>query len=141
MRNEIDERTSNVIADIPSDDYSRIIISGIEKIHDIIPKSGRTAYKYMPSNVKEEINKLSHFIIDNNSQFQSAYDEICNLRRCRSRKSVVSAAGEATFSTAGAGASTADTFFLSEEVVFFSAAGSFAEFASVFVQRISMMAI
>ena len=81
LRNEIDERTSNVIADIPSDDYSRIIISGIEKIHDIIPKSGRTAYKYMPSNVKEEINKLSHFIIDNNSQFQSAYDEICNLRR------------------------------------------------------------
>lgn len=81
LRNEIDERTSNVIADIPSDDYSRIIISGIEKIHDIIPKSGRTAYKYMPANVKEEINKLSHFIIDNNSQFKSTYDEICNLHR------------------------------------------------------------
>lgn len=81
LRNQIGERTSNIIADIPSDDYSRIIISGIEKIHDIIPKSGRTAYKYMPSNVKEEIDKLSHFIIDNNSQFKSTYDEICDLRR------------------------------------------------------------
>lgn len=81
LRNRIGEQTSNIIADIPSDDYSQIIISGIEKIHDIIPKSGRTAYKYMPANVKVEIDKLSHFIIDNNSQFKSTYDDICDYRR------------------------------------------------------------
>lgn len=81
LRNQIDEQNSNIISFIPSDEYSRIIISGIEKIHDIIPKSGRTAYKYMPANVKAEIDKLSHFIIDNNPQFKSEFDEICNIRR------------------------------------------------------------
>lgn len=81
LRNQIDEQNSNIISFIPSDEYSRTIISGIEKIRDIIPKSGRTAYKYMPANVKAEIDKLSHFIIDNNPQFKSEFDEIFKLRR------------------------------------------------------------
>ena len=69
------------LAEIPSDVYSRKIIAGIEHIHDIIPKKGRTAYKYMPAEVKKEIDILSHFIIDNNPDFRSTYEEICELRR------------------------------------------------------------
>lgn len=35
----------------------------------------------MPAEVKKEIDILSHFIIDNNPDFRSTYEEICELRR------------------------------------------------------------
>lgn len=81
LRSSIADYAANSLAEIPSDVYSRKIIAGIEHIHDIIPKKGRTAYKYMPAEVKEEIDILSHFIIDNNPDFRSTYEEICELRR------------------------------------------------------------
>ena len=81
LRSDIADYTASLLAEIPSDVYSRKIIAGIEHIHDIIPKKGRTAYKYMPAEVKEEIDILSHFIIDNNPDFRSTYEEICELRR------------------------------------------------------------
>ena len=81
LRSDIADYTASSLAEIPSDVYSRKIIAGIEHIHDIIPKKGRTAYKYMPAEVKEEIDILSHFIIDNNPDFRSTYEEICELRR------------------------------------------------------------
>lgn len=81
LRSDIADYAASSLAEIPSDVYSRKIIAGIEHIHDIIPKKGRTAYKYMPAEVKKEIDILSHFIIDNNPDFRSTYEEICELRR------------------------------------------------------------
>lgn len=81
LRSDIADYAASSLAEIPSDVYSRKIIAGIEHIHDIIPKNGRTAYKYMPAEVKKEIDILSHFIIDNNPDFRSTYEEICELRR------------------------------------------------------------
>lgn len=81
LRSDIADYTAGSLAGAPSDVYSRTIIAGIEHIHDIIPERGRTAYKYMPAEVKEEIDILSHFIIDNNPDFRSTYEEICELRR------------------------------------------------------------
>lgn len=81
LRSDIADYAASSLAEIPSDVYSRKIIAGIEHIHDIIPKKGRTAYKYMPDEVKKEIDILSHFIIDNNPDFRSTYEEICELRR------------------------------------------------------------
>ena len=81
LRSDIADYAASSLAEIPSDVYSRKIIAGIEHIHDIIPKKGRTAYKYMPAEVKKEIDILSHFIIDNNPYFRSTYEEICELRR------------------------------------------------------------
>lgn len=81
LRSDIADYAASSLAEIPSDVYSRKNIAGIEHIHDIIPKKGRTAYKYMPAEVKKEIDILSHFIIDNNPDFRSTYEEICELRR------------------------------------------------------------
>ncbi len=81
LRSDIADYTASTLAGAPSDVYSRKIIAGIENIHDIIPKKGRTAYKYMSAEVKKEIDILSHFIIDNNPDFRSTYEEICELRR------------------------------------------------------------
>lgn len=81
LRSDIADYTASTLAGAPSDVYSRKIIAGIEHIHDIIPKKGRTAYKYMSAEVKKEIDILSHFIIDNNPDFRSTYEEICELRR------------------------------------------------------------
>ena len=81
LRSDIADYTASSLAGAPSDVYSRKIIAGIEHIHDIIPEKGRTAYKYMPAEVKKEIDILSHFIIDNNPDFRSTYEEICELRR------------------------------------------------------------
>lgn len=81
LRSDIADYAASSLAEIPSDVYSRKIIAGIEHIHDIIPKKRRTAYKYMPAEVKKEIDILSHFIIDNNPDFRSTYEEICELRR------------------------------------------------------------
>lgn len=81
LRSDIADYAASSLAEIPSDVYSRKIIAGIEHIHDIFPKKGRTAYKYMPAEVKKEIDILSHFIIDNNPDFRSTYEEICELRR------------------------------------------------------------
>lgn len=81
LRSDIADYAASSLAEIPSDVYSRKIIAGIEHIHDIIPKKGRTAYKCMPDEVKKEIDILSHFIIDNNPDFRSTYEEICELRR------------------------------------------------------------
>ena len=80
LRSDIAYYTASTLAGAPSDVYSRKIIAGIEHIHDIIPKKGRTAYKYMSAEVKKEIDILSHFIIDNNPDFRSTYEEICELR-------------------------------------------------------------
>lgn len=81
LRSDIADYTASTLAGAPSDVYSRKIIAGIERIHDIIPKKGRIAYKYMSAEVKKEIDILSHFIIDNNPDFRSTYEEICELRR------------------------------------------------------------
>lgn len=47
----------------------------------MLPPKGQVVYKLMPKPVKQELNSLTHFMIDNISEFRSLYDEILDCRR------------------------------------------------------------
>ena len=47
----------------------------------MLPPKGQAVYKLMPKPVKQELNTLTHFMIDNIPEFRSLYDEILDCRR------------------------------------------------------------
>ncbi len=53
----------------------------LEKIRAILPKTGRLVYAYMPQPVKDEINALTTFIIQNSGEAKQLYEQLIETRR------------------------------------------------------------
>ncbi len=81
LRDNIAAQTGDIIAGSVSNDYSDTIGKALNHIIDILPKKGQLKYKYMNRDVKEEIDKLTHYIIDNNPQLAQLYDSALEQRK------------------------------------------------------------
>lgn len=81
LRQTISSTTGEILTNQQLDDFSKSVGLALDRIHSILPKKGQLVYKLMPSEVKQELNKLTHFIIDNNAEFRRLYDELCDCRR------------------------------------------------------------
>lgn len=57
------------------------IAERLEKIRAILPKTGRLVYAYMPQPVKDEINALTTFIIQNSGEAKQLYEQLIETRR------------------------------------------------------------
>ncbi len=83
LRKSIGEYTlSNVVCGA-SDDYTMHIMAGIQKVAMLFPPKGQFKYAYIKkkeSPARIELDKLTHYIIDNNPVFKEKYDEICAQR-------------------------------------------------------------
>ena len=83
LRKSIGEYTlSNVVCGA-SDDYTMHIMAGIQKVAMLFPPKGQFKYAYInkkESPARIELDKLTHYIIDNNPVFKEKYDEICAQR-------------------------------------------------------------
>lgn len=83
LRNAIGDFTrENVIS--PTGEYAMNIMARMQKIAAMLPERGQLRYAYIKSKtnpiVGEEIDKLTHYIIDNNPDFRKMYDGILEQR-------------------------------------------------------------
>jgi len=81
LRDNIAAQTGDIIAGAVPSDYSETIGKALNHLIDILPKKGQLKYRYMKRDVKEEIDKLTHYIIDNNPQLAQLYDSALEQRR------------------------------------------------------------
>lgn len=81
LRGLISEQTDSMLTALAPDDYTETIAKALNHIGDILPKRGQLAYGYLPADIKAEIDKLTHYIIDNNPQFSKLYNDVMELRR------------------------------------------------------------
>lgn len=81
LRSMITNQTESMLTELITDEYTETIAKGLNHISDILPKSGQLVYMFMESEIKTEIDKLTHYIIDNNPQFSQLYDNILEQRR------------------------------------------------------------
>ncbi len=81
MRGMISDQTDKMLTELTPDDYTETIAKALNHIGDILPKRGQLLYKYLPSDVKCEVDRLTHYIIDNNPQLAQVYENILELRK------------------------------------------------------------
>lgn len=81
LRGMISEQTNNMLTALVPDYYTEAIAKALNHIGDMLPKRGQLAYGYLPPDIKAELDKLTHYIIDNNPQLAQLYDNILELRR------------------------------------------------------------
>lgn len=81
LRGMISEQTNSMLTALAPDDYTEAIAKALNHIGDILPKHGQLAYGYLPADIKAELDKLTHYIIDNNPQFSQVYENTLDLRR------------------------------------------------------------
>lgn len=81
LRGMISEQTDKMLTALTPGEYIETIAKGLNHISDILPKKGQLAYKLLKPEIKEEIDKLTHYIIDNNPQLAQVYEKILEQRR------------------------------------------------------------
>lgn len=82
LRKQIGEYTLQHVINGADDNYAANIAAGIYRVYRVLPPKGQFKYKFMKLEkaAKQELDNLTHYIIDNNSEFKAQYDEICELR-------------------------------------------------------------
>lgn len=81
LRDDIAAQAGSILAGSVTDDHAETIGKALNYLSDIMPKKGQLKYKFMPRDVKEEIDKLTHYIIDNDPRFSQLYDSAQAQRR------------------------------------------------------------
>lgn len=81
LRDGIAERTENILTGAALDDYTETVGKALNYLIDAVPKKGQLKYRYVPRDVKEEIDKLTHYIIDNDPRFSQLYNSALEQRR------------------------------------------------------------
>lgn len=81
LRDGIAERTESILAGAALDEYTETIGKALNYLSDAVPKSGQLKYKLVKQDIKEEIDKLTHYIIDNDPRFSQLYDSAYEQRK------------------------------------------------------------
>ena len=64
-----------------SDQNAEIVLQMLDSLYRKLPSKGRLVYAFMPQEIKEELNRLTHFIIDNSEQATQIYSELLHTRQ------------------------------------------------------------
>lgn len=81
LRRQVGHNAAGALSETEHDDFTEVIFQKLTAIRDMLPPKGQAVYKLMPKPVKQELNLLTHFMIDNIPEFRSLYDEILDCRR------------------------------------------------------------
>ena len=81
LRRQVGHNAAGALSDTENDDFTEAIFQKLTAIREMLPPKGQAVYKLMPKPIKQELNSLTHFMIDNIPEFRSLYDEILDCRR------------------------------------------------------------
>ena len=81
LRRQVGHNAAGALSETEHDDFTEVIFQKLTAIRDMLPPKGQAVYKLMPKPVKQELNSLTHFMIDNIPEVRSLYDEILDCRR------------------------------------------------------------
>lgn len=78
---EVNATANNAMLRNASDQNSEIVLQMLNSLYRKLPSKGRLAYAFMPQEIKEELNRLTHFIIDSSEQATQIYSELLHTRQ------------------------------------------------------------
>ena len=81
LRRQVGHNAAGALSETEHNDFTEAIFQKLTAIREMLPPKGQVVYKLMPKPVKQELNSLTHFMIDNIPEFRSLYDEILDCRR------------------------------------------------------------
>ena len=81
LRRQVGHNAAGALSETKHDDFTEAIFQKLTAIREMLPPKGQAVYKLMPKPVKQELNSLTHFMIDSIPEFRSLYDEILDCRR------------------------------------------------------------
>lgn len=81
LRAEVNTTANNAMLRNASDQNAEIVLQMLDSLYRKLPSKGRLVYAFMPQEIKEELNRLTHFIIDNSEQATQIYSELLHTRQ------------------------------------------------------------
>ena len=81
LRTEVNSTANNAMLRNASDQNAEIVLQMLDSLYRKLPSKGRLVYAFMPQEIKEELNRLTHFIIDNSEQATQIYSELLHTRQ------------------------------------------------------------
>lgn len=81
LRQQVGHDVAVTLSRMEHDDFMEAVYQKLTAIREMLPPKGQAVYKLMPKSVKQELNSLTHFMIDSIPEFRSLYDEILDCRR------------------------------------------------------------
>lgn len=81
LRAEVNATANNAMLRNASDQNAEIVLQMLDSLYRKLPSKGRLVYAFMPQEIKEELNRLTHFIIDNSEQATQIYSELLHTRQ------------------------------------------------------------
>lgn len=81
LRTEVNSTANNAMLRNASDQNTEIVLQMLNSLYRKLPSKGRLAYAFMPQEIKEELNRLTHFIINSSEQTTPIYSELLHTRQ------------------------------------------------------------
>lgn len=81
LRAEVNAMANNAMLRNASDQSAEIVLQMLNSLYRKLPSKGRLAYAFMLQEIKEELNRLTHFIIDSSEQATQIYSELLHTRQ------------------------------------------------------------
>lgn len=81
LRTEVNATANNAMLRNDSGQNAEIVLQMLNSLYRKLPSKGRLAYAFMPQEIKEELNRLTHFIIDNSEQATPTYSELLHTQQ------------------------------------------------------------
>lgn len=81
MRTEVSSAAQNALLLREPNEYIHTAAKMLNSIYGKLPPKGQLVYAYMPQELKAEIDRLTHYIVDNNEQAAQLYSELLHTRQ------------------------------------------------------------
>lgn len=81
MRTEVSSAAQNALLLREPNEYIHTAAKMLNSIYGKLPPKGQLVYTYMPQELKAEIDRLTHYIIDNNEQAAQLHSELLHTRQ------------------------------------------------------------
>lgn len=81
LRTEVNTTANNAMLRNASDQNAEIVLQMLNSLYRKLPSKGRLVYAFMPQEIKEELNRLTRFIIDSSEQATQTYSELLHTRQ------------------------------------------------------------
>jgi hypothetical protein len=81
LRTEVNSTANNAMLRNASDQNAEIVLQMLNSLYRKLPSKGRLVYAFMPQEIKEELNRLTRFIIDSSEQATQTYSELLHTRQ------------------------------------------------------------
>lgn len=81
LRTEVNSTANNAMLRNASDQNAEIVLQMLDSLYRKLPSKGRLVYAFMPQEIKEELNRLTHFIINSSEQATPIYSELLHTRQ------------------------------------------------------------